>query len=76
MKIDVRVAKCLCNLQGPEFAPLLEYLKALREEARDTLEVNVDNRVIHANQGRAQLLKQLLADIDNARTLVNNLERR
>lgn len=48
----------------PTMQPVVEWLKELREAARDRMETCGDNHQIE--QGKAQVLKKILNDIERA----------
>lgn len=77
MKPDVRVLKCLCQLQEPGFEPLLEWLRHERGRQMELM-VSLNDEAatqLHQLQGRARALGDLLMQIDTAREMLHKLER-
>ena len=74
MKLTQPVAHCLFRLTQPEFAPLLDYLNALREEARDSLEsAGSDDNRLRNLQGEAKAYKRLLSEIAQSRDTLTKM---
>lgn len=74
MKIDSRMARCLCRLQEPDFAAFHDYLRALRDDALNLLiEVSADTSM-RQYQGRVRALNDVLRDIEKAREILKKLE--
>jgi hypothetical protein len=76
MKLNARIARCLCRLQDPEFEPLLDFLRAARDDEHAMMEVAADEAQLRRGQGRARLLGELLTEIDRARETLKKLEDR
>lgn len=74
MRIDERVARCLTMLRGPEFEPLLVYLKAKRLESLEDMAHTLDDKLIYKFQGEAKMLLELIENIEKSETLVAKLK--
>lgn len=75
MRIDERIARCFALLRGPEFIPLLEYLRAERHESLEMMAQVADPEKIYRLQGEAGKLKELLGYIESSETLIAKLKR-
>jgi hypothetical protein len=75
MRIDERIARCFSQLRAQEFQPLVEYLKAERNETLEALTQVQDQNTIYRLQGKAVLLKDLLEYVEGADALVAKLKR-
>lgn len=75
MRIDERIAHCFARLRSPEFAPLLEYLRAERHETLEMMAQVADPDKIYRLQGEAGKLKEILGYIESAEALITKLKR-
>lgn len=64
-KIDVRIARSMRMLHTPEMAPILEYLKAERQEAMEVAVQANDMAVIRKAQGKAEFIKRFLEHVND-----------
>ena len=70
MRIDERIARCFSLLRGPEFEPLLAYLKSKRLETLEDMAHTSDEKLVFKFQGEAKVLKELLDNIEKSETLI------
>lgn len=77
MKPDIRVLKCLIQLQEPGLAPLLDWLHAERQRSMEMLVSSNDDTSMHLHQlqGRARAQGEFLTLVDGARDYLNKLEK-
>lgn len=75
MRIDERIAQCFARLRAPEFAPLLEYLRAERHESLEMMAQVADTDKIYRLQGEVGKLKEILGYIEGSETLIAKLKR-
>ena len=75
VRIDVRAARAFAHLKAPEFIPLVEYLKAQRQDALEQLGTSNSEQQIYRLQGEAVILKELLGHIENAEALLAKLKK-
>lgn len=73
LRLDEQVARCFQRLQAKEFEPLLEYLKASRQDTLETLVGTVQKEQIYRLQGEAAILADLLGHVKNSNELVTKL---
>jgi hypothetical protein len=74
-RIDERVARCLGLLRGPEFEPLMKFLRDTRQETLEALVVLSDSTAIGRHQGKADFMKDLIGYVDQADILISKLKR-
>ena len=58
VRADEKVAQCLMKLKGPEFAPLLDWLKQSLYRTTEDLVSLSGTEVIYRSQGAAKDLKE------------------
>lgn len=76
VRVDERAARAFAHLRAPEFSPLVDYLKARRQDALEQLaQVNLDVQ-IYRLQGEAVVLKDILGYIEGAEALLAKLKDR
>ena len=75
MRIDERIARCLGWLRAEEFSPLLEYLKAEKQETLEMMAQVVDLDKIYRLQGKAGSLGELIQLIEGAEALIAKMKR-
>jgi len=75
VRIDERIARCLLQLQSPEFKPLLEYFQARQQETLERLVDSQDKDQMVRLQGRAVELKEILELVDQSASLVAKTRR-
>ena len=69
---DRRLYEAMLQIRNaPVLAAFKEYLESLREDSRDRLE----NTLSAVDQGKAQLLKKLLDEIEKAPKVLESLDR-
>lgn len=70
MKLDEKVVRCFSHLRAPEFAPLVEYLKAYRLEALERMaQVNETDR-IYRLQGQVGAVREILDLVEGAESIM------
>ena len=75
VQIDERVARCFGLLRSSEFAPLMDYLRDVRTGTLENLAIAGDEKALARLQGKAQVLKELIGNVEQADTLVSKLKR-
>lgn len=66
-----QVVRAFALLRSPEFAPLMDYLKATRDDALENMALAQQQEVIFRYQGQTKLLKDLIELVDKAPALMN-----
>ena len=69
VRVDERVARCLSVLRSPEMQPLLEFLKARRQDTLERLGDVQGEEMKSRLQGRNLELKEILEMVDQAEML-------
>ena len=69
VRVDERVARCLALLRSPEMQPLIEFLKARRQETLERLGDVQGEEMKSRLQGRNLELKELLEMVEQAEML-------
>lgn len=64
----------LAHLKASEFKPLMDYLKDLRNEALEGLVSSPNERITARLQGKAELLKVLIENVENSDELIKKLQ--
>jgi hypothetical protein len=75
IRVDERIARCLLQLQSPEFKPLLEYFQARQQETLERLVEAQDKDQMVRLQGRAVELKEILELVNQGSSLVAKTRR-
>jgi hypothetical protein len=75
VRVDERIARCLLQLQSPEFKPLLEYFEARQQETLERLVEAQDKDQMVRLQGRAVELKEILELVNQGSSLVAKTRR-
>jgi hypothetical protein len=75
VRVDERIARCLLQLQSPEFKPLLEYFQARQQETLEILVEAQDKDQMVRLQGRAVELKEILELVNQGSSLVAKTRR-
>lgn len=73
LQIDLITANALSKLRLQEFQPVLEHIRAVREDALERMAVAGDTNQWLRAQGRAQVAKELLDTIQGIEQIVNKL---
>ena len=73
VRADEKVAQCLMKLKGPEFAPLLDWLKQSLYRTTEDLVSLSGTEVIYRSQGAAKDLKELIKVIEDSSALARKL---
>lgn len=74
IKINEQVAHALRRLQAPEFAPLVDALKANLAADMDALVFATDTSVIQRLQGEAMFLKSFIGNIEQSESLLTKIK--
>ena len=69
VRVDERVARCLALMRSPEMQPLIEFLKARRQETLERLGEATGEEMKSRLQGRNLELKEILEMVEQAETL-------
>ena len=69
VRVDERVARCLALMRSPEMQPLIEFLKARRQETLERLGDVQGEEMKSRLQGRNLELKEILEMVDQAEML-------
>jgi hypothetical protein len=69
IRIDERAARCFALLRAPEMQPLVEYLKARRQETLERLGEATGEEMKSRLQGRQLELKEFLEMVEQGETL-------
>lgn len=69
VRVDERVARCLSVLRSPEMQPLLEFLKARRQDTLERLGDVQGEEMKSRLQGRNLELKEILEMVEQAEML-------
>lgn len=69
VRVDERVARCLALMRSPEMQPLIEFLKARRQETLERLGDVQGEEMKSRLQGRNLELKEILEMVEQAETL-------
>lgn len=72
--LDRQTVDALMVLDTAQFRPFVALLEKIRDAARDTMETNTVEAVWRRMQGRAELAKDLLAFIRQARDLLAKMD--
>lgn len=74
-RIDERVARCFALMRSAELSPLVDYLREVRTDTLEQLTVAGDDKTLSRLQGKAQILKDLIGNVEDAETLISKLKR-
>lgn len=69
VRVDERVARCLALMRSPEMQPLIEFLKARRQETLERLGDVQGEEMKSRLQGRNLELKEILEMVEQAEML-------
>lgn len=69
VRVDERVARCLALMRSPEMQPLIEFLRARRQETLERLGDVQGEEMKSRLQGRNLELKEILEMVEQAETL-------
>lgn len=69
VRVDERVARCLALMRSPEMQPMIEFLKARRQETLERLGDVQGEEMKSRLQGRNLELKEILEMVEQAETL-------
>lgn len=69
VRVDERTARCFALLRAPEMQPLVEFLKARRQETLERLGEATGEEMKSRLQGRQIELKEILEMVEQGETL-------
>jgi hypothetical protein len=69
IRVDERTARCFALLRAPEMQPLIEFLKARRQETLERLGEATGEEMKSRLQGRQIELKEFLEMVEQGETL-------
>jgi len=69
VRVDERTARCFALLRAPEMQPLVEFLKARRQETLERLGEATGEEMKSRLQGRQIELKEFLEMVEQGETL-------
>jgi hypothetical protein len=75
-KLNRFVALAFLRLKAPEFAPLRDYLAQVHQKALEDMSTVIDPEHWRKLQGRAQLAKELLDNVESSSDTVAKFDSR
>ena len=70
MKLDEKVVRCFSHLRAPEFAPLVEYLKAYRLETLERMAQVGEPDKVYRLQGQVGAIREILDLVEGAESIM------